>query len=821
MGGVRGRDGVLLFSDKVHYHPRVARIAIDVQTLQTPERNRGIGRFVRGQIEAIRDLSSDHEYILLGSRAYPEPEKIAPEWKYYALPLEAGSPVNHEVAGQAISEWLGSNRVDCYYATSPLMPDIVIPKAERDVPCVAMVHDLIPLLFERKAFAPHDATYRNDYYHRLGFISSSARILTYSESNRRDLFEQLSIPGDRVDSIGAGLDPRFQRVADPAILEETKRRFGIRGRLILSVTGYNFRKNILGTIESFALLPADLRRELSLLLACSLSPDERTEVEKIIFQLGVSGQVILAGHVGEELPALYSLADVFFFPTLYEGFGFPALEAMACGTPVVVSDTSSLPEVVADAGLLVDPTNPRAGAQAIERLFRDADLGRDMSVRGIERAKEFSWRKTAERTLQAINAALDSDYVTISGERRKKTPLACFSPWPPSRSGIADYSHRLTGALSRYCDPICCTDGTESIQIDFASRPAQDFHGETKALYHVGNSRQNEFVFKAALQYPGVIVLHDWSIHGMVYHSTVKQGDADAYMHLMKTTYGERGEAHAGEVLAGRTTIDFLAFPLSEGLIRRSLGVVVHSSWMFERAISVAGHPPVRMIRHGADVFDGPAVAPEERTSFGIPPGAFTVLSFGRITRHKRIDILLRTFKAFAERYPDSALVIAGETDAEAEDYIRPLFERAGLGKNLLVIGHTPSDRVAPLIRSSDVCVNLRFPTMGETSGSVVRALGLGRPVIATDAGAFRELPDDCVWKIPVDVKEEDLLYAYLERLYLDTDLRNQMGGNALSWVRKNCLWEKTAREYMEFIDFCYSRGSNPGRNPNEDTSHL
>ena len=821
----------------------MARIAIDVQTLQTPERNRGIGRFVRGQIEAIRDLSSGHEYILLGNRAYAEPEKIAPEWKYYTLPLEAGDPVNHEVAGQATSEWLRSNRVDCYYATSPLMPDIVIPKAERDVPCVAMVHDLIPLLFERKAFAPHDATYRNDYYHRLGLISSAARILTYSESNRRDLCEQLSIPSDRVDVIDAGLDPRFQRVTNAEILNKTRQTFGVHGRLIVSVTGYNFRKNILGTIQSFALLPADLRREVSLLLACSLSPDERTEVEKIISQLGVSGQVVLAGHVGEELPALYSLAEIFFFPTLYEGFGFPALEAMACGTPVVVSDTSSLPEVVGGAGLLVNPSNPRAGAQAIERLLQDADLRRDMSVRGIERAKEFSWRKTAEKTLQAIDAALDKGVVVVSGERRGRTPLSCFSPWPPAPSGIADYSHRLTQALSRYYNPICYTDGTGSPETDFPSRPAQDFHGETAALYHVGNSRLNEFVFKAALKDPGVIVLHDWSIHGMVYHSTVKQGDAGAYMHLMKTTYGERGETHAKEVVAGRTTIDFLAFPLSEELIRRSLGVVVHSSWMFERAISVAGHPPVRMIRHGADVFDGPVGTPEERTSFGIPPGAFVVLSFGRITRHKRVDILLRSFKTFAEHYPDAMLVIAGEMDAEAEDYIRPLFERAGLGKSLLAMGYIPSNRIGALVRSSDVCVNLRFPTMGETSGSVVRALGLGRPMITTDAGAFRELPDDCVWKIPVDVREEDLLYAYLERLYQDPDLRDQMGRNALDWVRKNCLWEKTAREYMEFIDFCYSRASHvvpascrqayparspagcrryrPGRDRNADTSHL
>jgi glycosyltransferase involved in cell wall biosynthesis len=780
----------------------VIRIAIDIQTLQTSEKERGIGRFVAGQVKSLLSgrRADDKVYTLVGNERFPAPVEVG--GPVSLLPMGGGLSDRGSAVSAAFADWAIHKNVDLIYFTSPLRHDIALPGLSDSLTQVAMVHDLIPLLFEDRTLSRSPGPIQNDYFRRLGRLNTFHRLLTYSECNREDLECHLGIPEYRVNVVGAAADPSFRPRCDPDAVAAVRHRYGVRGRLILSVTGFNFRKNIEGTVASFARLPAALRGECQLLLACGLASDqERAAVEDLVARHGVQDRVLLPGHIGEDLPQLYHAAEVFFLPTLYEGFGIPILEAMSCGVPVVASAVSAVPEVVGNAAILVDPNDEEESEKAIRRLLGDGGLRADLRQRGLARAREFSWERVAARTVEAFDQALERDKVVIRGTARPRPRLLQVSPLPPVRSGIADYAERLGVCLShRY--QLSSDSGQDN-----GSRGSEGDPG-LRILYHVGNSFHHYPAFRAALEKPGVVVLHDWSLHGMIHYCTVREGNPDRYRDLMFDSYGLRGRYHADKVIAGEASIDFLTYPLSEILVRSSRGIVVHSRWMLERVTAVSGHPPVRLIPHGADIFEGHVEIAQETAALGLPTGRFVILCFGRINRHKRIDVLLRAFQRFHQRYREGLLVLAGEIDESARGEVLPLLERSGLGDSLCVLGYVPLERLGLLLRSASVCVNLRFPTLGETSGSVLRALGMGRPAIVTDAGAFRELPDDCVWKVPVDRRESDLLFAYLEALCLRPEVRRQMGVNARAWVRKTCLWERVSAAYASFLEDCYDSSS-------------
>ncbi|MGE5619665.1 MAG: glycosyltransferase family 4 protein [Sphingomonadaceae bacterium] len=279
------------------------------------------------------------------------------------------------------------------YFASPLRPN---------VPTVVTIHDVIPLVLPRYGRAPHVRA-----YNRL--VSAAARraeaVITVSETSKADIVRTLEIPPDRIHVIYNATDRCLGPVCDDAALEGIRDSYGIAGEFILYFGGFDERKNVERIVRAFQVARAAFDRPCQLVLAGSLSfvgqhplyPDPRPLIEK----LGLSDHVILTGRISEEeKPLLFSAATAFVFPSLYEGFGIPVLEAMACGAPVVTSDSSSLPEVVGDAALLVDPTSVEAIAEAMTRLVNDATLRENLRGRGFERVRRFSWEASALKTLE-------------------------------------------------------------------------------------------------------------------------------------------------------------------------------------------------------------------------------------------------------------------------------------------------------------------------------------------------------------------------------------------------------------------------------------
>lgn len=280
------------------------------------------------------------------------------------------------------------DKLDLLHATYTLPPALPCPG-------IVTVHDVSFRLFPR-AFSPRDRLVL-----ALAVAHSvrvAARVITISESSRRDIVRLYRVPEARVTAIPLAAGASFQPVTGAVRLAEVRQRYNVPADYILAVGNLQPRKNLPRLLQAYAELKRHDEAVPGLVLAGKALWRE-SDLYRMATALGLAGAIVFTGYVpDDDLVALYSGALCFVYPSLYEGFGLPVLEAMACGTPVIASATSSLPEVVGDAALLVDPLDVAELARAIRRLIDDDTLRARLRSMGRARAAYFSWADTARRT---------------------------------------------------------------------------------------------------------------------------------------------------------------------------------------------------------------------------------------------------------------------------------------------------------------------------------------------------------------------------------------------------------------------------------------
>jgi len=356
----------------------------------------GIGRYTRQLVHALIDLGTQNEYVLLVAGAGVSHSAVQDldsrgNVRGVILPVS-----DHTLAvlwhRLRLPLWveLASGVLDVFHS-----PDFTLPPV-RKAKTVVTVHDL-SFMRVPQCSEPSLRSYL------LQVVPASVHradmVLADSECTKSDLCELLGVDPARVEVIYAGVEQRFRRVQDAHLLRAVRERYHLPSRFILGLGTLQPRKNFERLIEAYAHVRKKLGDEISLVIAGG-----RGWMYQGIFQrveeLGLQDMVCFPGYVADEdLPALYTLADLFVFPSLYEGFGLPPLEAMACETPVVTSNVSSLPEVVGDAALMVDPHDVRALAEAMQEFLSDRDLRIEMVRRGVVRAQRFSWSQAARKLL--------------------------------------------------------------------------------------------------------------------------------------------------------------------------------------------------------------------------------------------------------------------------------------------------------------------------------------------------------------------------------------------------------------------------------------
>jgi glycosyltransferase involved in cell wall biosynthesis len=307
-------------------------------------------------------------------------------WRMRAAASYFGAPsLDRVVAG-----------ADLFHATEHLLPKLTRART------VFTLHDIAYLLF------PEHHLPRNWIYLRTmmpRFLRRADRIIAVSEHTRNDALRSYPLDPAKIEVIPEGVEPRFRPDVDPDLVARVRDRYALPERFILTVGTIEPRKNHTTLVEAFAALRSR-HPEVGLVIAGARGWLYDRFFERVR-ALGLDEQVVFTGHVSDEdMPALLNAADVFAFPSEFEGFGLPPLEAMACGIPVVSSDAASLPEVVGDAGMLIAPRDVAAWVQALDRLLGDAPLRAGFAARGRARAGRFSWDTAAERTVEVYRSVM-------------------------------------------------------------------------------------------------------------------------------------------------------------------------------------------------------------------------------------------------------------------------------------------------------------------------------------------------------------------------------------------------------------------------------
>jgi glycosyltransferase involved in cell wall biosynthesis len=364
--------------------------------------------------------------------------------------------------------------------------------------------------------------------------------------------------------------------------------------------------------------------------------------------------------------------------------------------------------------------------------------------------------------------------------------VAYFSPMPPERSGIADYSALLLPALRERLDVTVVKRGRKKAP-----------RGTDVSLYHVGNNPDaHAWIVDALRREPGVVVLHDYVLHHLVAGMTVGRRDGHSYLDAMEREYGVVGRLLAHGVLDKRIPPLWESrpadFPLASFVLEHATGLIVHSRTVSELACASGFSGPVWVVPHPAWPVD--EVAPAR-----VAPGP-VIGCFGVVNASKRVPELLQATATVRESHPDVTLLLVGPT-SPGFDLDRRL-QRLGLADDALVReGWADEARLWSLMAGCDVAVNLRHPTMGETSGSVIRALSLGKPLVVSDVGWFAELPDEVALKIPTGEDEVDVLSAALELLVRRADVREAMGAAGVELARREHDLGRVAELYTAALE--------------------
>jgi glycosyltransferase involved in cell wall biosynthesis len=808
------------------------RIVLDLQSLQAANRNRGIGRYSLNLAQAMARQAGKHEIVIALNGAFQGTIEPIRECFRDLVPPErirVWSQLAPTADLQETNRWRArASELLREHALCELAPDILhvaslfeglvddavtsVGRLTSELPTAVTLYDLIPFVYPRHYLA--DPARNRWHLRKLRSLQAADLLLAISEHSRAEAIDMLGLDPDRVVAIAGDADARFRRLplpGEPA--RSLLQRYGLDRPVIMYTGGIDWRKNIEGLIEAYARLPQNLQAAHQLAIVCQAGEDERRWLLAHCRRLGLRhDDVIVTGYVSDDdLVGLYNLCKLFVFPSLHEGFGLPALEAMRCGAAVIGSDRTSIPEVIGWSDALFDPASVEAMSAKLAQALRDDGFRASLRDHGARQARKFSWDESARKALEAFEA--------LHARRRKKKfalptaatrpRLAYVSPLPPEASGIATYSAELLPELERYYDVELITD-VENLDEPWleANLPR---HGTTwfeahadrydRVLYHFGNSRFHYHMFRLSAKVPGAVVLHDFFLSGILHWKDATGEEAGAFRRAL---YGSHGWKSLMALASDGPVAAILAYPCNLEVIERAQGVLVHSRhgkelaqewYRLEASQDWRTVPALRGLPKGTDRADA-------RRELGLAENAFVVCSFGFIGSSKLNDRLLSSWLESSLRdRPDCRLIFVGVGGGDAyESGLRREIQRSGCGDRIAITGYAGPDEYHYWLAAADVGVQLRADSRGETSRAVLDCLAYGLATITNAHGSMSELPQNALTSLPDEFTDAELAEA-LERLQADPDRRQALGRHAQEHLRTSHAPCVVAGRYAEAVE--------------------
>ena len=843
------------------------KIVIDVQTLFTEEKDRGIGRYTFQLINSILKIDNKNEYVLC---ALSEPNDLCksllkfPNVKYQRYELNPSAEYYKQVSPYApLFQSTNFADVDIIHITSLLMHNILIP-VFYPVQTIFTIYDLIPLVFKDKGENALPEHLREDYELRLKEVKRATKIAAISDCTKNDLVKYLNVPEDMIINISGGIDSVFKKIDDVLKISSIKQKYGIETDYILTLSGFNPRKNMEGTLRAYSKLARGIRDKYKLVVVCGLNDEERRILRDMTDELGITDDVIFTGFVpDEELVYLLNGATLFLFLSLYEGFGLPVAEAMACGLPVVASDVSSIPEVCSGAGLLVNPNDTKQVANLINSLLRHPGKLQELREKSLEKSRQFTFEEVARKCIGIYESIYKEtmDIYHIQDEKRKKvvgnaymhssqigihTPnpsqegnsckeqsrlfptnnlaphqfneekikVAYFSPFNPQKTGISDYSEELLLYLKSYLDIDIYTDfislTNEEIENLFPLYNYRLFNSINKEkqydaiIYHLGNNDVHKYIYRMMQIHPSITVMHDLNIVGFLSSFTIFDNNPIELAKEFIGIYGDDVVALGKALQNGNMHIDFKKYFLSQKAIEYSKAILVHNRYcQQELEKSNCGKILVQIIRSGIRLPEnvpGDTDKKKAKRELGIDENIFMISSFGFVNPFKRISRFLMALYRILMHHPNVRFYCVGEILGHKKPYLDMIIKRYMLKDNVFFTGHIDMETFHKYIIATDLCINLRYPSFGETSATLLRVLSYGVPSLVSNINQYKEIPDDCCWKVDVDENEIEELVQFVDVLIRSDALRKKMSENAIKFIRNGFDWEDVSREYYRFV---------------------
>ena len=394
--------------------------------------------------------------------------------------------------------------------------------------------------------------------------------------------------------------------------------------------------------------------------------------------------------------------------------------------------------------------------------------------------------------------------------------LVVFSPLPPLENGIADYAAELLPLLAAARDVVVVIDdhapeplaqaGYTSMRLaDYVAREAEFEHAPH--LYQIGNNPDHVYLLPWLLRRPGVVVLHDVSLHHLIDQATLRFGDLDGYCAMLELEYGAPGRVLSAQFreYGWRSRSMFYEMPLTREILGRARAVIVHSLYAANKVAAQQDGVPVKLVRHhvarSALGARGAGAREAARAELGIvDEDTVLLVSLGFITRAKQTETVLRFLHRHRAELPPIRYVLAGQDSPQDFD-VRSLIANLELQDIVEITGYVDETSFYRHIAASDIVVNLRYPSGGETSGTLIRALGAGACVVVNDIGSFSEYPDDVCAKVPVDggVADADFDRVMLP-LITSPARRRRLSERARDYMRQTHSIQESARRYLQVL---------------------
>jgi glycosyltransferase involved in cell wall biosynthesis len=746
----------------------VGPVLVDVQATQSAShRDRGVARYTA---ELAAALWSRHAALVHSFLVNPD---LSPPGSVEALVASGRLEYSDEVGlGRG-----GDDGPRLLHLCSPFELEVPINRlwparaASRGMRLAVTLYDLIPEIYPDRYLA--DPGLRRRYRARLELVRAADIVLAISETTADDAVDRLHLPQEKIVVVGAAASESYgPPVSRREALEAARAAVtGLEDRFVLYTAGMDDRKNFEGLFRAWARLPAAVRDRWQLVMVCAMEPLTRNHVEHLARGYGIEPRLLLPGFVPDAvLRLLYQSTDLFVFPSLYEGFGLPVAEALACGARTIGSNTSAVAELL-EPEARFDPASDDAIAAAIERALTDDAQGAVLDGQALRALP--SWDRVADRTAEAYERVLARPRPAA-----RRRPLVAFvTPLPPAVSGVAEFSFGLIAELRDYCDVHAFADGTCFVAAELGPPRAPDGvevlpvrrlleqerarGGYDCVVYCLGNSEFHTGALAQLRHRSGIVLAHEVRLTDLYALSVDEPGAAPGgFAACLEAMYEGLPLGTGAEGRITPEAAERMGVLMAAEVVALADRFVVMSHFAADRVrLDVDAEHADRVLVlpfGGRDVVED-ATPAEARAPL--------VASFGIVNEIKQNALLISALPAIRERCPEASLAFVGPCADGERVRLTELAAALGVSDHVVVTGAVTDVEYASWLDRAAVAVQLRRTANGECSATVADCLATGAVAIVTRIGASRDLPAGGVVGVDPSVAAAELAGVVVELL--------------------------------------------------------